>query len=228
MTEPSETEQGESERRAAISLDSEALVRTRQAATGGTIRVLTTLHGEILAAPDLITDETGERQHGDTMDGDAGPRSEKDDPTDISSSGTNRRWHSSLLLSSPCSCDGERVGLRDWLRRLTGKSHYNYKIEPYPAQGENDYYFMARYRRDAEDSIGWYLCDCGRWVVHPQPPETMPYRVKVRDFKSERAADEYVRRLRHGVPQRYELLMILAAGIGGALPYIIVEIVRAL
>ena len=225
MTEPSQVEQGEGDLRAVIGLDPEAVVRTRQAATGNTIRVLTALHREILTASEPTGIETGEQQRGDVMGEDTGLRNGKDDPDDASSSSAGRRWRPSLSLSNPCDCGGERVGLRDWLRRLAGKSNFNYKIEAYPAQRENDYYFVARYRRDAMRSGGWYLCDCGRWVVKPV---VMPYRVQIRDFKSERAADEYVRRLRHGVPQRYELLMILAAGIGGALPYIIVEIVRAL
>ena len=206
MTDISQTESSESEQPTVIGIDPSAVVRTRQAATGNTIRVLTVLHREIRTLSEPIDDEIREQQLGNAAN-------------------TSRRWPPTLLLSSLCSCDGERVGLRDWLRRLTARSPYNYKIEPYPAQDESDYYFISRYRRDATESSGWYLCDCGRWVAKPL---VMPYRVRIRDFKSERAADEFVRRLRHGVPQRYELLMVLAAAVGGALPYIIVEIVRAL
>lgn len=124
-----------------------------------------------------------------------------------------------------CICDGERTGLIEWISRLFARSPYNYKVEPYAVAGEEDYYFIARYERGSDNDAGSYLCDCGRWVGLASG---VPQRALVRDFRNSRSADEFVRRLRHGVPQRYELLMILAAGIGGALPYIIVEIVRAL
>ena len=124
-----------------------------------------------------------------------------------------------------CACDGDRTGLIEWISRLFARSPYNYKVEPYAVAGEEDYYFIARYKRGLDNDEGSYLCDCGRWVGLAGG---VPQRALVRDFRNSRSADEFVRRLRHGVPQRYELLMILAAGIGGALPYIIVEIVRAL
>ena len=225
MTDISQTESSEEEKPAATDIGPGVVVRTRQAATGNTIRVLTTLHSKISRPSELVGDEAGERRHDDATSTDTGAHDAKDDSVDAAPPSVRRRWLPTLLLSSLCSCDGERVGLRDWLRRLTARSPYNYKIEAYPALDESDYYFISRYRRDATESSGWYLCDCGKWVAKPP---VMPYRVRVRDFKSERAADEFVRRLRHGVPQRYELLMVLAAAVGGALPYIIVEIVRAL
>lgn len=225
MTDISQTQPSEEEQPSVIGIDPRAVVRTRQAATGNTIRVLTALHREIRTLSEPIEGEIREQQLDDTTNTGTGSHDEKDDSIDAPSPSASRRWLPTLLLSSLCSCNGERVGLRDWLKRLTVRSPYNYKIEAYPAQDESDYYFISRYRRDAMESSGWYLCDCGRWVAKPL---VMPYRVRVRDFKSERAADEFVRRLRHGVPQRYELLMVLAAAVGGALPYVIVEIVRAL
>ena len=144
-------------------------------------------------------------------------------PEGIAEARPQRRSRISWL--PPCECGGDASGLRDWARRLFAASPYNFKVEAYPVPDEGDYFYVTRFRRDGSQPGGWYLCDCGRWVRRPL---VMPHRAYVRDFKSERAADEYVRRLRHGVPQRYELLMILAAGIGGALPYIIVEIIRAL
>ena len=144
-------------------------------------------------------------------------------PEGIADTRPQRRARISWL--PPCKCGGDSSGLRDWVRRLFAASPYNFKVEAYPVPDEGDYFYVTRFRRDGSQPRGWYLCDCGRWV---RRLSVMPYRVQIRDFKSERAADEYVRRLRHGVPQRYELLMILAAGVGGALPYIIVEIIRAL
>ena len=225
MTDISQTDSSEGEQPAVIGIDPAAVVWTRQAATGNTIRVFTDLHRDIRMLSEPTDGDTRAQQIDDAANAGTRSRDEKDVSIDASSPSARRRWLPTLLLSSLCNCDGERVGLRDWLRQLMARSPYNYKIEAYPARDESDYYFVSRYRRDATESTGWYLCDCGRWVVKPL---VMPYRVRVRDFKSERAADEFIRRLRHGVPQRYELLMVLAAGIGGALPYIIVEIVRAL
>ena len=114
-----------------------------------------------------------------------------------------------------CPC-GVHPGFRDWLRRLVVNfvprtDYYIYQTEerknPTKDSSMLPGFYIYRHRLErklfrGDLEQGQLLLHCGGWQKHPRPSNQKDIGMR---FLSAQAAEGYARRLRHGVPQGFEL-----------------------
>lgn len=87
---------------------------------------------------------------------------------------------------------------------------------------------------DGESYVGHQCCICGAWSherTGNREPGQARERLRIgydRTFVSARSADEYARRLQHGVPQNWEVLTAAMAAVGGVVAAAVFELIEAL
>ena len=133
------------------------------------------------------------------------------------------------FVNRNCGCRGKQAGVRDWLRRVFRKSPYVYAISV--ADGTETtqidgvrvrppHLLVTRVTR--EGRLDWQ-CSCGAWTEiapHDRGREDMT----LLGFRDSRSAHDYMRRLRNGVPQNWELI-VAASSIVSGIAFILGEIV---
>ena len=101
-----------------------------------------------------------------------------------------------------CCITGKRESLWGWFRRLIRHSNFVYMAEK---EGD-DYFSVWRNPAHSDRSdIREVLCEGGHWTV--ETSNAPRYSIF-----SDRAADDYVRRLNNGIPQNYEIVLTLMGG----------------
>ena len=113
------------------------------------------------------------------------------------------RW--SLPLSRRCPCGGSRLGFRSWLSRLFRIAPCAFTIGH--TDGAVRIYSVVMWDNERQMFIE---CACGRWS---RADDWNGQGVEV-EFASSKAADDYARRLRLGLPQN-DIIFVIVGSIPG-------------
>ncbi|MCY3567924.1 MAG: hypothetical protein OXH38_04815 [Chloroflexi bacterium] len=111
-----------------------------------------------------------------------------------------------------CGCRGKQEGFRDWFQRAIRRSPYVYDLSWTPGSESRsddtvkiteERYFVSRVGKRGR--VDWQ-CACGAWTeVHPN--DRGKAEMTALSFADARSAHDHMRRLRHGVPQNWELFV---------------------
>lgn len=102
-----------------------------------------------------------------------------------------------------CCVTGTREGLRGWVRRLFRRSNYMYLAKK---EGQDVFSIWRKPVASDREDIQEVLCEGGHWTT--ETGHATKY-----SFFSERAVDDYVRRLNNGIPQNYEIVLALVGSL---------------
>ena len=123
-----------------------------------------------------------------------------------------------MLKRKPCPCDGTKpllLGVPDWFERLFRSSRYFYftiGAIRLRNQREAPRYYVRRRSYDEGVVYEGKQCICGAWLDFEEGQEpSLNGGVEI-EFQDPRAADEYARRMRNGVPQNWEIAVSVVGG----------------
>lgn len=120
-----------------------------------------------------------------------------------------------------CGCRGDQEGIRDWFQRATRRSPYVYDLSwtvgsetetAGSVQVVEPRYFVSRVAKGGR--VDWQ-CACGAWT-EVEPDDRGKQEMTILSFADARSAHDHMRRLRNGVPQRWELIVAISSMVSAA------------
>ena len=141
-------------------------------------------------------------------------------------------------------CDGKKPlawGFFDWLSRIFGMHKYVYELSTSEETQTTDVSSDGKSERtrvdnrlfnvvrtihipDSGQPIMEWQCTCKRWWSPPRKVDSIiGEHIRLLEFHDARTAEEYARKLRHGIPQNWEVLLVIATALWAPLSALLVQ-----